>query len=102
MAGVSKEEQALTRGANMVSQARGDLTGQLGALRGQISNLVTDWQGAGGAGFTNVMNRWDEDSRRIIAALDEFEANLTASEQTYNAADEEQAATYGKLSSRLG
>jgi WXG100 family type VII secretion target len=102
MASISKEEQALTRGAQMVQSARGDLTSQLNALRGQLAHLVTDWQGAGGASFGNVMQRWDQDSAKIISALDEFEVNLKASEQTYNAADEEQAASYGRLNSRLG
>jgi WXG100 family type VII secretion target len=102
MASISKEEQALTRGAQMVQSARGDLTSQLNALRGQIAPLQTSWQGSGGASFANVMRRWDEDSAKIISALDEFEANLRASDQTYNAADEEQAANLGRLNSRLG
>lgn len=102
MASISKEEQALTRGAQMVQSARGDLTSQLGALRGQLAHLVTEWQGAGGAGFNSVMQRWDEDSAKIISALDEFDTNLRASEQTYTAADEQQASTYSRLNSRLG
>lgn len=102
MASISKEEQALTRGAQMVQSARGDLTSQLNTLRGQIAPLQTEWQGSGGASFSNVMLRWDESSSKIIAALDEFEANLRASDQTYTAADDEQAGAIGRLSARLG
>ena len=36
------------------------------------------------------------------SALDEFEANLKSSEQTYNASDEQQSSTFSKLSGRLG
>lgn len=103
MAGeMSKQDQALTRAAQMVQSARGDLDQQLGSLRGKLSGIGAQWQGAGSAAFQQVMARWDESARKITSALNEFEANLQASEQTYNAADEQQSATYAKLSGRLG
>lgn len=103
MAGeVTKQDQALTRGAQMVASARGDLDSQLGSLRGKLSGIGAQWRGAGSSAFQQVMVRWDEDARKIIQALDEFESNLRASEQTYNANDEAQSSTFGKLSSRLG
>lgn len=103
MAGeVSKQDQALTRGAQMVAAARGDLDQQLNSLRGKLSSIGSQWRGAGSSSFQQVMVRWDEDARRITRALDAFEENLRASEQTYNANDEAQSATFGKLSSRLG
>ena len=103
MAGeMSKQDQALTRAAQMVQSARGDLDQQLGSLRGKLSGIGAQWQGAGSAACQQVMARWDESARKITSALNEFEANLQASEQTYNAADEQQSATYAKLSGRLG
>jgi WXG100 family type VII secretion target len=103
MAGeMSKQDQALTRGAQMVSSARGDLEQQLSSLRGKLAGIGAQWQGAGSTAFQQVMVRWDDNARKITSALNEFEANLVASEQTYNAADEAQSATYSKLSSRLG
>ena len=103
MAGeVSKQDQALTRGAQMVSSARGDLDQQLSALRGKLSGIGAQWRGAGSSAFQQVMIRWDEDAKKIIGALDEFEANLRSSEQTYNVSDEAQSSTFSKLSSRLG
>jgi WXG100 family type VII secretion target len=103
MAGeVSKQDGALNRGAQMVSAARGDLNQQLQSLRGKLSGIGAQWQGAGSSAFQQVMVRWDEDARKIISALDEFEQNLRSSEQTYNASDETQSSTFNKLSGRLG
>lgn len=103
MAGeVTKQDQALTRGAQLVDQARGDLEQQLGSLRGKLAGIGAQWAGGGSTAFQNVMTRWDEDSRKIVAALDEFQANLRSSEQTYNAADDAQSAAFGKLSGLLG
>jgi WXG100 family type VII secretion target len=103
MAGeVSKQDQALNRGAQMVGGARGDLEQQLGSLRGKLAGIGAQWQGSGATAFTQVMTRWDENARQITTALDEFQANLQSSEQTYNASDEAQSATFGRLSGRLG
>lgn len=103
MAGeVSKQDQALTRGAQMVVSARGDLDQQLSALRGKLSGIGSQWRGSGSAAFQQVMTRWDEDARKIISALDEFETNLRTSEQTYNTNDEAQSSSFGKLAGRLG
>lgn len=103
MAGeMSKQEQSLTRGAQMVATARGDLDQQLSSLRGKLSGIGAQWQGQGSGAFQQVMVRWDEDARKITSALNEFEQNLQVSEQTYNAADETQSASFGKLQGRLG
>lgn len=99
---VTKQDQALTNSAGLVATAHGDLTQQLSVLRGKISSLQPMWKGAGAAAFQQVMVRWDEDSRKITSALNEFEANLRQSEQVYNATDDAQSATFAKLNGRLG
>lgn len=99
---LSKQDQALDRGARMVSDARSELDQQLASLRGQLAGIGASWIGSGSTAFQGVMTRWDADTRRIIAALNEFEANLKASESTYNTSDETQASTYASLSGRLG
>lgn len=99
---MSKQDQALSRGAQMVQGARGDLDQQLSSLRGKLAGIGAQWQGQGSTAFQNVMTQWDESARKIISALDEFEANLKQSEQTYDATDQQQSSTFGKLSGRLG
>lgn len=103
MAGeVTKQDNALTRGAQLTAAARGDLEQQLSALRGKLAGIGAQWRGAGSTAFQATMARWDEDARRITQALNDFEANLRSSEQAYTASDETQSATYAKLSGRLG
>ena len=79
----------------------GTWTGKLSALRGKLPGIGAQWRGAGSSAFQQVMVRWDEDARKIISALNEFEANLRSSEQTYNANDEAQQSSFGELSGRL-
>lgn len=102
MAGeVSKQDQALTRAASMVSDARTELSGSLQSLRGKLDGIGAQWKGAGAGAFTQVMQNWNEDARKIISSLERFEENLRKSESTYTAADEAQQSTFAKLSSRL-
>ena len=103
MAGeVSKQDQAITRGAQMVSDARSELDGQLGTLRGKLAGIGAQWKGAGSSSFQGVMTRWDENTKRITGALNDFEANLRSSEQTYNTSDEAQSSSFTNLGGRLG
>lgn len=103
MAGeVTKQDQALNRGARLVSEARAELDQEMAGLRGQLSGIGSSWVGGGATAFQSVMARWDEDTRKIVQALNDFEANLRDSETTYNTSDENQASTFSRLSSRLG
>ncbi|MGF1662899.1 MAG: WXG100 family type VII secretion target [Kineosporiaceae bacterium] len=98
---VSRQDQALTRGAGMVSAARSELDQQLSALRGTLSGIGAQWRGQGATSFQTTMTRWDESARRIIAALDGFEQNLRSSEQTYTTTDEAQAQSFTTFQGRM-
>lgn len=103
MAGeISKQDQALTRGAQLVAEARQELDAQLKSLGGKLQNIGGQWVGAGSASFTQAMQRWNEDASKIVASLDKFEADLKSAESTYTNVDSEQQAAFSKLSSRLG
>ena len=99
---VSRQDQALTRGAQMVVEAKGDLEGQLRSLEGRLQGIGGQWRGSGASAFTSVMVRWNESARRLTGALEGFEANLRASESTYTASDEQESSTYSGLSGRMG
>lgn len=103
MAGeISKQDQALTRGAQLVAEARQELDSQLKGLNGKLQNIAGQWAGAGAASFTQAMQKWDTAARGIVSALDGFEANLKSAESTYTAADDEQQAAFSRISGRLG
>jgi len=103
MAGeISKQDQALTRAASLVGEARQDLNSQLQGLGGKLQGIGSQWRGSGAAAFMQVMERWNADARKIIQALETFEDNLKKSESTYTAADDAQQAAFQRLSGRLG
>jgi WXG100 family type VII secretion target len=96
----SKQDAALDRGATYVAAAQADLTQQLAALRSKLMGL--QWTSGGATAFQSMMARWDDDARRILAALSGFENNLRASESTYNTTDQMQEEAYARMAGRLG
>lgn len=103
MAGeVSKQDQALSRAAEMVFSARQDLDSQIKTLNGKLEQIGGQWTGVGATAFRQVMMSWDQNAKKVISALDGFQENLKRSESTYTAEDEAQQQVFSKLSSRLG
>lgn len=99
---VSAAEGAITRGAGVVAQSRGELLSELNVLRGKLESLRGAWAGQGAVAFAALMERWNGDANTIINALDEFEANLTSTEAQYTATDDTTSSTMTNLTSRLG
>ena len=99
---LSAGDGALKAGADAVSQARTELTGQTKALEGKLSGIGSAWQGQGAIAFQSLMNRWREDTTKLISSLDVFETNLRSSQTTYTAADDTQSSTFSKFSGMLG
>lgn len=103
MAGqVSAADGALERGSKIISDTRDQLNSELSALRGKLAGIGAQWQGSGSSSFQSAMNRWDEDSRKIVQALNSFEQNLRSSQTTYTQRDDSSQSSFSKLQSRLG
>lgn len=103
MAGeVSAAEGALKAGADAVAQSRNELLQQLKVLEGNLAGIGSHWQGQGAVAFTRLMQRWQQNATAIINALNEFEANLVSSQNTYTATDDQAQQTANALAQRLG
>lgn len=100
--GISAGEGAIKQGAGVVADTKTQLDSELSNLRGKLSGIGAQWQGAGAAAFTQLMTRWDSDAAKIISALNEFEENLRASDTAYVTSDDAAQTSMNKLQSRLG
>jgi WXG100 family type VII secretion target len=99
---VSAADGALKQGADAVANSRAELQRELSSLEGKLAGIGSHWQGQGAVAFNSLMARWREDATKIVNALNEFEANLTASQASYTAADDAQQSTFSRLQGRLG
>lgn len=102
MTSMSQEAAALSRGAEQVRAARGDVTRLCTQLSSQIQATAPQWQGGGGRAFQNLMVMWTQRQQRIVGALDTLSASLDRTEQDTLVTDQAQAAMASRLSARLG
>ena len=67
-------EKALSKGADYVDQARGDVKNKCGVLSGNIQTMMAGWGGQGASAFNNLMISWDQKQETILKALDQLSA----------------------------
>ena len=99
---VSAADGAIARGAHIVAESKQTLNSDIQSLEAKLSGLGSQWQGAAATAFASLMENWRAQARKITQSLDEFEANLTSSQQTYTAADDSSTSAMNRLQGRLG
>ena len=95
-------EKALSKAADFVDQARGDVKGKCGVLSGRVQEMMGGWGGQGATSFNNLMIAWQEKQETILKALDQLSAAMVETEKDNVATDENQSAAHSNLQSRLG
>ena len=95
-------EKALSKGADYVDQARGDVKNKCGVLSSNIQTMMAGWGGQGASAFNNLMISWDQKQETILKALDQLSASMKETERDNVSTDENQSATHTNLQGRLG
>lgn len=99
---VSAADGALNRGAQIVAESKQTLNAEIQSLEAKLSGIGSQWQGASATAFASLMENWRAQARKITQSLDEFEANLKSSQQTYTASDDASVSAMNRLQGRLG
>ncbi|MDO7868007.1 WXG100 family type VII secretion target [Nocardioides jiangxiensis] len=99
-AGIGKADGVVLAAAADVGETRARLDGDLAALRSQLDHLSGQWEGRGHAAFVNAIAAWQSTADRIVHSLDDFEAQLRATESTYDEAESQVAAALGRFAAR--
>jgi WXG100 family type VII secretion target len=100
--GLSQAEQALSRAADFVDTARGDVTKQCQNLGDQMGVLAGQWGGQGAMAFNKLMMAWQDKQRVILDALGDLSRSLQETEKDNVATDSSQAESVSRLQGRLG
>lgn len=103
MAGeVSAADGALQQGATIVNSSKANIVSELNSIQSKLSGIGAAWTGSGSAAFQQTFAAWQEKSRKITNALDQFEQNLRDSQSTYTQSDDASAQAQNKFMGRLG
>ncbi|WP_139979274.1 WXG100 family type VII secretion target [Nocardioides litoris] len=95
-------EGTLARGADLVAEARADLTATNARLSDLVGRLRAGWQGRGATSFFALHQAWHDRQSRVVATLDELSTSLGDTERADAATDEQQDAAFARLATRLG
>lgn len=75
--------------------------GELKTLWNAITQLQSLWTGPAQAAFMKMMQRFDEDSKNLNAALEGIATQLQAAGSTYQESEQSQMDVFGGLAAQL-
>jgi len=102
MAGTTQVTLAeLAQMSRQASDANSSVQGQLSQVRSVIDGVRGGWEGAAQAAFTNLMQTWDADAKKLNDALLGISDTLAASGRSFDAAQQEHVANITQVSGSL-
>lgn len=102
MSNLSQTEKALSKGAEYVNTARGDVKGKCNTLGDRVSEMMGGWGGQGASAFGNLMVAWQDKQEQILKALDQLSTSMQETEKDNVSTDESQSEAHLNLQNRLG
>jgi WXG100 family type VII secretion target len=96
------DHATLHTAANDVRSTRDDIQGDLTKLETLVQqDLASAWQGAAAGSFQQLMQRWSDDSKTLLRAMDDIADLLDKSGRQHQHNDEEQQQMLDKIHSAL-
>lgn len=102
MTNLSQTEKALSKGAEFVNTARGDVKTKCNTMSDRVSEMMGGWGGQGASSFGNLMVAWQSKQEDILKALDQLAQSMQETEKDNVATDQAQSDSHVSLQNRLG
>lgn len=102
MTNLSQTEKALSKGAEYVNTARGDVKTKCNTVSDRVNDMMAGWGGQGASSFGNLMLAWQDKQETILKALDQLAVSMQDTEKDNVATDQSQSDSHLNLQNRLG
>jgi WXG100 family type VII secretion target len=102
MSNLSQTEKALSKGAEFVNTARGDVKTKCNTVSDRVNDMMAGWGGQGATSFGNLMVAWQDKQEQILKALDQLASSMQETEKDNVATDQSQSDSHLNLQNRLG
>lgn len=102
MTNLSQTEKALSKGAEYVNIARGDVKTKCNTMGDRVNEMMGGWGGQGASSFGNLMLAWQDKQEQILRALDQLATSMQETEKDNVATDQAQSDSHINLQNRLG
>ncbi len=100
--GYGTSTEQMQQAARHVNDVNDRVQGQLSSLMSGLAPLEGAWQGPAATAFQTLIQRWNEDARRLNQALQGIGEAIQGSARTYGQQEEEQAAAMNRITEALG
>lgn len=80
--------------ANHVATTNADIQGDLNRLRGIVDEVRGSWKGQAQSAFDGLMQRWDENAKKLNDALLEISNNIKSNARSFDTTDTDNAAAF--------
>ncbi|RAS68762.1 WXG100 family type VII secretion target [Lentzea atacamensis] len=87
--------------AKHIGDISDQIQGEARTVRGAAEQVQSTWAGDAAAAFQNLMNRMDEDVRKLNEALREIQAAIASTADVYQRNEEEQKQAVQGIAGRL-
>lgn len=95
------DHATLHTAANDVRSTRSEVDGELKKLWSVVDDLAIAWQGQASSGFQSLMQRWNEDTAKLLEAMNNIADLLDKSGTAHQVTDEEQQQMLNKFHAAL-
>jgi 6 kDa early secretory antigenic target len=93
------DHATLRQVANDIRSAEEDIQGLLGTVRGAAETLGSSWTGQAASAFTNLMVRWDGDTKKLVGAMSDIAGLLDKAANAHQMTDEASMQALGRIDS---
>lgn len=101
MAGMGADTQAIEKASQDINETRDAVQNALQQLKGQLEPAMAGWQGQAADVFRKLMERYEDNGKKILQKLGELGENVQSSGKDYAASQEEEAGNISKIESLL-
>lgn len=91
----------MAKASQAVQQCVQEIQGEMRSLQSSVEPLGASWQGAAYSAFQQLMQRFDDDGKKLTQALDAIGQAINANNNNYQATEEQNTSTISKLLSGL-
>lgn len=101
-AGFNASPEELDQLNNDIRTTNDDVQGQLNAVRNTVDTLASVWKGGAQQAFATLMERFNEDARKLQEALITIADGISGTSTTMKQNEEEQGQAMNTILGRLG
>lgn len=92
----------MNKAAQAVTQTVQEIQSEQRQLMSALEPIASQWKGAAASAFQQLITRFNEDAQKLTQALDAIGQALGSNTKNYQAVEEQNNSSIGKLLSGLG